>query len=497
MVDMATPSEDIKNMTVPWLFQDLRKGQKTGTVVFEQDDTVKKVFFIKGDVLFASSNRKEDRLGEFLLRTGKMSGDQFEACSAEAVKTGKKLGAVLCETGALTAKDLVEQVKLQVKEIILSLFSWRRGQCRFDEGPLPEAELIPLHMSSGSLILEGVRNADWQDIRKSLPSLRTVLRPTGDPLLLFQDADLDPDCRSVLAFIDGEKSIEEICSLTGLGDFNTLKSVYVLLALRIVEQGTVKSEAEMKSVRGLSRKPAAGSAGPGKRETAQQALAVSKEALLKAHAALERQNLYEVLGIGSDATAKEVRKAYLELAKRYHPDQHFRPDMSDMKERLEALFHAIHEAYVTLSDETGRGRYDSNLARGKNRRSAEPVAAEKPDNKDTAVAQFEEGKKRFNVGNYWGAEEALQWAVRLDPGNADYVFHLGRALSRMPRRGHDAEENYVRAIELASKTEYYLELGDFYVRHGLKTKALSLYRDALKRAPDSEKILQAIRKAGG
>jgi predicted Zn-dependent protease len=87
--------------------------------------------------------------------------------------------------------------------------------------------------------------------------------------------------------------------------------------------------------------------------------------------------------------------------------------------------------------------------------------------------------------------------MRLDPGNADYVFHRGLALSRIPQKGHDAEEYFIRAIELApTKTGYTLELGQFYVRHGLKTKALSVYRDALKREPHSAEIMQAFKKAG-
>ena len=187
-------------MTVPWLFQDLRKGRKTGMAVFEQDATTKKVYFKQGDVLFASSNRVEDRLGEFLLRTGKISGDQFDTASEVVIKTRRQLGAVLFNMGALTAQDLVAQVKLQVKEIILSLFSWRRGRCRFDDGPISGAEIIPLRMSTGNLILEGVHHIAWEVIRESLQPLETVIHAAADPLLLFQDADLQPDhrrcCRS-------------------------------------------------------------------------------------------------------------------------------------------------------------------------------------------------------------------------------------------------------------------------------------------------------------
>src|ERR1700690_602545 len=214
---MISPSGDIKDMTIPWLFQDLRKEKETGTVVFSRDREIKKVFFRNGDILFSSSNLDEDRLGEFLMRTGKITIDQFDKASESVIKTGKKLGAVLFEMGILTAQDLVAQVKLQVKEIIVKIFSWRNGGYRFDGPPLPISEIIPIHMSTGDLIIEGIRNLDWNGVRKSLPSIKTILRTSTDPSLLFQSVNLDQDQRTVFSLIDGSKSIQEICVLSGMG----------------------------------------------------------------------------------------------------------------------------------------------------------------------------------------------------------------------------------------------------------------------------------------
>jgi tetratricopeptide (TPR) repeat protein len=403
----------------------------------------------------------------------------------------------LFEMGALTAHDLVAQVKLQVKDIILSLFSWSEGQYRFDDAPIAGAEIIPLRMSIGNLILEGVRTIDWEVIRKSLPPLKTVIRQAADPVLLFQDADLQPDQRKVLSLLDGTKSMEEICSLSGSGDFSTLQAIYVLLALRMAETGKSGSEDAQKIVPKALREAVADEV----QRTGNEKFAhtITREELNAASGRLERQDHYEMLGIGHDATAQEVRKAYLSLAKVYHPDQHFRPEMNDMKELLETLFHGIHEAYDTLTDQGKRDRYDHGLARGEtNLRAAKPAHAERSDNRNAAAGQFEEGMKRFNEGNFWGAEESFEWAMRLDPGNANYVFHQGLALSHIPQRGRDAEEYFVRAIDLAPiNIQYHLELRRFYVRHGLKTKALSVYKDVLKRVPNSEKIMQAIQKAGG
>lgn len=493
---MISPAGDIKDMTLPWLFQDIRKEKGTGTVVFSRDRETKKVFFRNGDILFASSNLDEDRLGEFLMRTGKLTPAQFGQASETVIKTGKKLGAVLFEMGILTAQDLVAQVKLQVKEIILKLFNWRDGSFQFDVRPLPVSEIIPIHMSTGDLVIEGIRNLDWKGVRKSLPSLKTILRTSTDPSLLFQSVQLDQDQRTVFSLIDGSKNIQEICVQSGLGDFNTLKAVYALLALRMAETGEIKTSedkivsAVVRETVSLDRKKEGKTAGPG--------ISVTKETIQSAFDALGRQNYYDVLEVGHGATTLEIKKAYFHLAKLYHPDRHFEPEMSDMKEKLEALFSRIHDAYETLSSPTARDEYNIDLASGAERARAEGKARKGPSaNRETARAQYNEGMKQFNQGNFWGAEEAFEWAMRLDPGNAEYVFRRGLTLARIPRRGHEAEEHFVRAIEKApQKSDYHLELGNFYARSGLKEKALSAYRTALQHDPMSDKINKAIEKVG-
>ena len=216
-----------------------------------------------------------------------------------------------------------------------------------------------------------------------------------------------------------------------------------------------------------------------------------------AYESLDSKNYYEVLGVARSASAQEIKKAYFHSAKLYHPDRHFDPEMSDMKEKLEALFSSIHDAYETLSTQSRRDQYDGILAREE--KSAGPTAAqEKLNNQEIAVVQFSEGRKQFQIQNFWGAEESFRWAMRLEPKNAEYIFHLGLALSRIPRRGHEAEEYFVKAVELSpSNASYFLELGNFYMKNGLKTKALSVFQQALKCDPTSEKIKSSIKSAGG
>uniref|UniRef100_A0A669EVA0 DnaJ homolog subfamily A member 3, mitochondrial n=1 Tax=Oreochromis niloticus TaxID=8128 RepID=A0A669EVA0_ORENI len=66
-----------------------------------------------------------------------------------------------------------------------------------------------------------------------------------------------------------------------------------------------------------------------------------------------KQDLYEVLGISRTASQKEIKKAYYQLAKKYHPDTN--PNDPEAKEK----FAKLAEAYEVLSDEVKRKQYDT------------------------------------------------------------------------------------------------------------------------------------------
>ena len=507
---MVTPAGDIKDMTVPWLLQALRVENKTGTLMFAREEAVKKLYFKAGDILYATSSLDADQLGNCLLQSGKITSIQYDSASEASQKTGKTLAAVIVERGFLPPQDLVETARLQVRGIVLSLFNWRDGHYIFDNGQIPLAEIIPLQMKTEELILEGVRGLDWQVVRKSLPPLKTILRPVAEMPPIFRSFELDQDQQAVFSHIDGRATIEEICSRTGLGDFNSLKAIYVLLALQIVEKGEIKPGEEKKFGRLPSR-----DAGPAVRDPEERAKAAaarteqqsaSKEDIQQAFDKLGSQDHYQALALGYDATEPEIKKAYFRLAKLYHPDRHLNPEMADMKEKLETLFTRITDAYQTLSEKEKRKHYDSTVIK-------KPAAAQFEEKRPEdyvehyaektgrALAYYNAGLKDFKVGNFWGAAESFAWATRLDPVKADYFYYYGIALSKIPRRRHEAEESLKKAIEIDPlKTDYYLELGTLYIKSGLKLKAVDTYYEALHQDPPPDQVDRlrlAIEAAGG
>lgn len=114
----------------------------------------KNIYVKDGQIIFATSTELQDRLGEILVKSGKITRDNLEQALQVYDKSAglKKLGAILVEKGFLPPKELFGGLKIQVREIILSLFLWRSGEYRFEERLPPD--IIQLNIDFEELISE-------------------------------------------------------------------------------------------------------------------------------------------------------------------------------------------------------------------------------------------------------------------------------------------------------------------------------------------------------
>ncbi len=67
---------------------------------------------------------------------------------------------------------------------------------------------------------------------------------------------------------------------------------------------------------------------------------------------MEYKDYYKILGVNRDANEKDIKRAYRQLARQFHPDVN--PD----DKRAEEKFKEINEAHEVLSDSEKRAKYD-------------------------------------------------------------------------------------------------------------------------------------------
>lgn len=71
-------------------------------------------------------------------------------------------------------------------------------------------------------------------------------------------------------------------------------------------------------------------------------------------AASTKRDYYEILGVKKNASLDEIKKAYREMALRFHPDR----VPAEQKKEAEEKFKEVSEAYAVLSDAQKRALYD-------------------------------------------------------------------------------------------------------------------------------------------
>jgi curved DNA-binding protein CbpA len=195
---------------------------------------------------------------------------------------------------------------------------------------------------------------------------------------------------------------------------------------------------------------------------------------LERFSALQGQNLYQVLGLTTAASESDVRHAYYSLAKKLHPDK-FSED--ETKIRAERLFAAITEAYATLSKAESRSEYDKTLSQASDKPSAESTAASA-----TAMARqnYLHGRTLYDKQEMVKALTFFEHAVEQDGGKEEHHRYLALVQSRNPRFRKEAEQHFLRAIELnPTRADNYAHLGVLYRKLGQEEKGLEYLQKAL------------------
>lgn len=152
-------SASVQSFPMADILSMLHRSNKSGFLLFGFAEHEKAVYLHRGEVVFAASNQGVDRLGECLFRSGILTLEQLR--DAEKRWTpNHRLGKVLVERGILSPRELWDGVKLQVEEIVRSLFAYTIGSVNFWEGEVQPDNVVRLALPTRKLISQGLRRRD-------------------------------------------------------------------------------------------------------------------------------------------------------------------------------------------------------------------------------------------------------------------------------------------------------------------------------------------------
>ena len=208
---VAWPSGRLSEHEFPDLVREVYGRRWTGILTLNHTGAEKSIRIQEGRLVFASSSIPDDRLGELLLRRGRITLHQYVEAGQLIRKGGKRLGAILVDMGALDARELVKVVVDHTLEIIYGAFQWTEGMYHFTEAGGATEDIV-LKLSTPEIILEGIRRIDrWSRIERAVGGLETRYQRVDGYQTLVPQMTLSPDKMGLLTGLSGIQDLGTIC----------------------------------------------------------------------------------------------------------------------------------------------------------------------------------------------------------------------------------------------------------------------------------------------
>ena len=225
---------DLKD-NFPQLLAAFLAAKETGELGLQKGQVKKVLYFEHGMPVFALSNLVADRLGQFLVRAGKIDEETLKHAAGEAATTQQRTGDVLILMGALTEEERLYYVGQQIKSILYSVFAWEEGNFYLSFTGRARREAIKLDIHPANLIVRGIRKLYKPERLKRLLAETAKPIPSQEPLFALSDVELQTWEAHLLPKCDGTRTVAELIKLSGKSEEDVLATLVALISLRVLE----------------------------------------------------------------------------------------------------------------------------------------------------------------------------------------------------------------------------------------------------------------------
>ena len=471
----------------------LHLARRSGILAVAMGTVAKALFLRHGRIVFASSTLEKEKLGEHLIRLGRISRADFAAAYDASLDHKQRFGRAIVRAGLMTEEELGRIVAQQVQRIAISLFQWTTGESEFhpEDDPIPAD--IAVEVSTYRLLFEGARIfPDGARIERALGNLDRPLRVAIRPPFDYTQIAFSPAEKTVLQEVADEQLISEVLDRPGQPQPLRVRAVYTLLVGGVIEEVTRQDRDFIEDDAGTFKVAVATAPRP-------EAPPVDlREQILRLYESLPRATHYVVLGVPPDADAATIDAAYRRVVT--DQDRTYRDLMGDvqMSSALGTLRLRRREAYQVLSDPLRREAYDKAL------RAPIPPAGRSgvtADAHSRAVSLSRQARSLIEKGDRDGAVPLLLEAVDLDPQDRACRRLLALTLAGHPALHRTAERHFLTALEQdPHDLELRYRLAVYYRKAGLPTRAMAQLTLVLGQNPRHENAardLQALESEAG
>lgn len=236
-------------ISVPQVLAQASQVRLSGAIVMEKGSEKCIVYMEEGLVVFASSNRDENRFGEFLVRQGMISKEAFVRATTLLKESGKRLGHILVEEGVIKPQVLQTLIQSQVKHIVYTVFDWLEGEffILLDEKSSQTEAVARFEVPT--LLLEGIRFRFTEETLEKYFQPLTQMISLAIPLKdVGKHIHLGKNENDLLRIISEKRSVDELLNLNSFSRAESLKLLYAFKVLGLlIFEAPVPEKASLKA----------------------------------------------------------------------------------------------------------------------------------------------------------------------------------------------------------------------------------------------------------
>ncbi len=135
----------------------------------------KEIYLDRGRLHHVASSEREELLGEYLVRRGRITREQLDMALGELATHNGRLGDTLITLGLVDAVDVFRAIRDQGRDRVAALFRWDDGLASFYRGTTPTRVDFPLDLDLASPMMAGAILASQAGPRALLPLGTTLI----------------------------------------------------------------------------------------------------------------------------------------------------------------------------------------------------------------------------------------------------------------------------------------------------------------------------------
>lgn len=373
---------DLGATDVATLVASLHAAGFSGAVTLERGDGDKTIYFDAGTPVAARSTFAHDRLPDLLLREGLITREQH-ARARDLPQAGRGVAHKLVELGFLKSSELFSTLRRHAEDIFFSCFGWERGRYRLSADEPKAEERVRPSAHPWALVTEGVRRKySLERLVELVGPPETVLTPTTLLARALDEGGFSAAERARAELIDGERSLTELSLGAGgmaLGEPELYALAWSLVAIgaaRIGAEGDAAAGAGVRGVPTLVTAPYGAAGGSAARDASERRTrarakdrardrdadrAIDKERVLAKRAQVQEGDYFAILGLGRDASAREVARAFERLKREFSAERFADPLRQELSDALVEIGEVLDEAHRVLADDELRASYRAHL----------------------------------------------------------------------------------------------------------------------------------------